>query len=741
MLLSIRAKLLFFIGSIIFVTLTSSSAHNAATAKNVIIDAQKKHLEYITLTVGGVVKADISRARTDISFAVNMPSIKKGVHLRPDTVLTPDKKALCDLLTRLAELSSNYETFYLTDGKGRTLASNLIESVGVLNISTRPWFYNTLQTGDIYTSTPFVSRITGKYLIAVSQRFEYDGITGVMVGSLDLSRIIDPLLQKVKSPDLDLLVVSTQGKVISSPDPTLRNTAINPDIFKILHGPPAHPQFITLDDERKLLAYHRIPETSLFVVILANYEYVAKFINPVDEQAYLSLGIALLFASITIALLIFPVTRDIKKLSTYAQGIAAGKSTITTGVRRKDELGKLEESLSQMVETLQDMIEKSTAATQAKSDFLARMSHEIRTPMNSVLGMTYLAMQNSPEPKQKQFLQKIDSAAKNLLAIINDILDFSKMEAGKMSITPYSFKLSGMLRSILELFQITCHEKGILLETDIDPNVPNVLYGDSLRISQICINLISNAIKFTEEGSITLKIALQERTEDSLILHFSIADTGIGMDENQLTTIFDSFTQADGSATRRFGGTGLGLAICKLLVGLMDGAIWVESKEGVGSTFNFTITLKEGSSDQINEAETENPLKFDTPLLPMHVLLVDDNEINREIAIEILKEMDITCTTATNGSEAVQLYQSEDFDMILMDIQMPVMDGLTATRLIRKHAEEKGIEVIPIIAMTANAMSGDRQKSLDSGMHDYVAKPIDIAQLRSVLLRWQKTTN
>lgn len=737
--LSLRVKLILLIGSIILITLTSSSANNTTTAQKVITDAQRKHLEYITLTVGGLVKAEIARAQTDIAFAVTMPSIQKGLFLPEGTTMTPEKKWLCSLLAELASLSSNYETFYITTDKGLTLASNVVESVGVLDISNRPWFYSSLMSDDIHISAPFVSRFTGNNLIAISKRFEYQGKMGIMVGSLDLPRIIDPLLKSQQAPELNIFVVSTQGKVIASPDPTLYGTPVADNIFSILHGPPSKTQIVDINGNNKLLAYYRIPETSLFVVTLAEERYIAEPVTYVSTQARTTLILALLLASIAIGFIIFPLTRDIKKLSAYAEAIAQGKEQITTGVRRNDELGNLERSLSQMVHTLQDMIIQSKAATQAKSDFLARMSHEIRTPMNSILGMTYLALQSSPEPKQEQFLQKIDSATKNLLGLINDILDFSKMEAGKMSITPYTFSLSGMLLSTVELFQLTCKEKGIELITTTNEDVPDVIVGDSLRISQLCINLISNALKFTDQGSITIHIQLAQRKGDTLTLHFSIIDTGIGMTEEEQKKIFDSFTQVDGSATRRFGGTGLGLSICKLLTELMHGDIWVESTLHQGSTFHFTIQVQEGSQQELERTILSNETVDTSPLRPMHVLLVDDNEINREIATEMLKGLNITATSATNGNEAVQRCLTEDFDMILMDIQMPVMDGLTATRHIRENTTKETLATIPIIAMTANAMTGDRERSIAAGMNDYITKPIDINELQSILRLWQKT--
>ena len=389
-----------------------------------------------------------------------------------------------------------------------------------------------------------------------------------------------------------------------------------------------------------------------------------------------------------------------------------------------------------MVTSLKDMLARSEAATKVKSEFLARMSHEIRTPMNGIIGMTYLAMRNNPDEKQMVFLRRINVAATTLLDIINDILDFSKMEANKMEIKNASFSISGMLQSVYDLVQIKAEEKGLDLSFSVADNVPDVLIGDSLRLSQVCINICTNALKFTESGSVNLDVTLKSKDDKKILLLFAIKDTGIGISKDVQEHIFDSFSQADGSITRKYGGTGLGLSISKLIVKMMGGNIWLQSEPGKGSTFYFTVEVQEGTAEDIVEKEHSLPGSFESAsFLNLKVLLVEDNEINQEIAREILNDMGIKVTMAQNGAEALELWQSDDFDLIFMDIQMPVMDGLTAARAIR-DSDAPRAKSIPIIAMTANAMSGDREKSLEAGMNEHITKPLNIEELRQALIVW-----
>ncbi|MEN8140259.1 MAG: ATP-binding protein [Thermodesulfobacteriota bacterium] len=407
-------------------------------------------------------------------------------------------------------------------------------------------------------------------------------------------------------------------------------------------------------------------------------------------------------------------------------------------------MDQLKKSYSKLISARREAEEASVA----KGDFLANMSHEIRTPLNAVVGLTGLALKTELTAKQHDYLSKIESSTTVLTDIINDILDFSKIEAGKLELEKVNFDLNDVLTSLKNVASVKAEEKGIELIFTMDPNIPATLCGDSTRLFQVLLNLTDNGIKFTEQGQVRINGVLEDHDRESgqYQLRFTIEDTGIGLKPEKLSILFQSFTQADTSTTRRFGGTGLGLAICKHLVEMMGGEILVSSKPGNGSTFTFTVQLgcqEEAQPAQIAPypllARRGNEHPDPTAIRGAHILLVEDNEINQQVARELLENVGLRVTVAANGKEGVAalLHHSQeehDFAAVLMDIQMPKMDGYSATLAIR--SADSRYSNIPIIAMTAHASDIEKKKCQEVGMNDHLPKPISPELLQDTLVRW-----
>jgi signal transduction histidine kinase/CheY-like chemotaxis protein/CHASE1-domain containing sensor protein/HPt (histidine-containing phosphotransfer) domain-containing protein len=388
--------------------------------------------------------------------------------------------------------------------------------------------------------------------------------------------------------------------------------------------------------------------------------------------------------------------------------------------------------LSTDVTALHQLKEEADAANQAKSDFLSNMSHEIRTPMNSIIGMAHLALKSVTHPKQRDYLQKIYHSGQHLLGIINDILDFSKIEAGKMDLEVLDFTLDALLANISSQLGESAQARGLALEYEIGPGLSHQLRGDPLRLEQVLLNFTSNAIKFSDNGKVVIRARALEERDTHIMVRFEVIDNGIGMTPEQVAQLFQSFHQADSSTTRRYGGTGLGLVISKQLAELMGGGVGVESTPGEGSTFWFTARLAKGVNLLQPSDESVQPDVL-ASICGASILLVEDNSFSQQVGQELLEDAGATVCVANNGKEAIDLLLKGHFDCVLMDVQMPIMDGYEATRLIRAHPRLAGTL---IIAMTANAGRDDQQRCLDAGMDEFVTKPIAPKLLFDMLAKW-----
>lgn len=390
------------------------------------------------------------------------------------------------------------------------------------------------------------------------------------------------------------------------------------------------------------------------------------------------------------------------------------------------------ENRKQMEAELRQAKEAAERATQAKSEFLSMMSHEIRTPLNAIVGLTYLMQQEEVPPAIAENLKILKFSTDNLYVLINDILDFSKIEAGKIELEQNPFDLKQLISNIKKANQIKAEENGNKIKLMIDDDVPDILIGDALRLGQVISNLVSNAVKFTKKGSVTVELSLQKKVDQTAFLDISVTDTGIGIAPEKQSLIFDKFTQANSATTRQFGGTGLGLVITKLLLQLHDSDISIESELGKGSKFYFTLALPIGTS-LLKTTTIEDPTEVinDQTLKGVRIFLVEDYAVNIKIATKFFQKWQVDVDIAENGQIAVDKFEKDKYDIILMDIQMPIMDGYTATQKIREVDTD-----IPIVALTASASLGNQDQAFAVGINDYVTKPFNPKELFLKIARY-----
>ena len=477
--------------------------------------------------------------------------------------------------------------------------------------------------------------------------------------------------------------------------------------------------------------------------VVIGYAWANELTTDIEKTHSTAAGQISLILSIFFLITIYLAIRLSTRMTRDIKNIVIGVKEMRTDLSKRlevsnNEIGEVALSVNNMAESIETSAKEheellvAEAANVAQREFLARMSHEIRTPMNGVLGMTRLAMNADSKEKTHEYLEKIQSSATLLLGIINDILDFSKIEANKLELENTVFPIRQNISNLCEIIQPRIDEKELVFNTSIDDALPDLIIGDGVKLSQTLLNILGNAVKFTEKGSINLSIKTEELTEDKIKLSCSVRDTGIGMSEEQQEKLFKPFSQADSSTVRKFGGTGLGLFISKALIELMDGEITVTSEENKGTAFEFYVILGI-CSDELQTVIDSSDDGIEHLYDGYYALLAEDNEINREIALEVLGAFGFELDVVENGQEAVKAFMMNEYNLVFMDIRMPIMDGLEATKEIRKIETQRLGPATPIIAMTANAMKEDREASKEAGMNGHIAKPLDIEEINRVL--------
>jgi len=652
---------------------------------------------------------------------------------------------------------------------------------------TRPWYVaGEHAEGPVWSDIYRHFALEDLAITAVQPLRRDDGtLVGVLGVDLPLSKI-NEFLRKLKvGAEGQIFILDGDGRIVA--DSTIdRSFDVRKGVFQRISGVESQNSAIRRAAEKLELGGSGDSNDSSFIVDSPEGpQYVRtlpfrsfgldwrvavvipeeEFIAPVRRMMRSALVITLIALLVALGAGVWTsrwICRPLAELVNSARAIACGEWKTPVVLDRADEVGELSRSFSAMAVQLSDafsgleekvrsrteeleqknrelaeakiaseiLAEEAKAASRAKSAFLASMSHEIRTPMNAVLGLTDLVLATPLSEEQREYLSLAQSSAESLLGLLDDILDLAKIEAGKMSLEQQPFLLRPLVDQVVALLQPKARKKGLSLTASVERDLPDTFVGDSLRIRQILLNLAGNAVKFTSEGSVAIEVSVIGKEADRYLLECAVTDTGPGIAPENTELLFNDFTQLDASPTRRYGGTGLGLSISRDFALLMSGDITVESCVGRGSTFRFRLPLSPYSGEV---GEDTSPAEVPFFFKPGRILLVEDNEVNTRMASAMLKKTGLAVHHASNGQEAVDLWRKECFDMILMDCEMPVMDGFEAARIIRS---EEGAGSVPIVALTAYAMKGDRERCLEAGMTDYLPKPIRARSLYAMLARY-----
>jgi signal transduction histidine kinase/ActR/RegA family two-component response regulator len=675
-------------------------------------------------------------------------------------------RALATFMTRFLEgdEATSLLEIVRVDGQGAVIGSAYRDTAVLTDlfaIRQSNWFERASH-GETYFGPIQIAADGAPYLIIAVPSYD----AGVVAARLDMRMLWD-LVADIHFGDTgSIYITDNRGRILAHTDSAIvvANTSIRQrQEFAGFLEEQAHTRaplwsgtYINFLGDEVSGVITQLPGTRWLIVT----EVLRSEIYGTSLRAVLVLGCGMLLLGVLVLLITTPILNrtlfaPLEQVRQGAQRIGRGALDLRLDAEGPDEIGQLAASFNEMAAQLQqreaELAARTTAlaaehdraleASRLKSEFLATMSHEIRTPMNGIIGMADLLAATRLTGEQAEFAQVIRTSGDALLTVINDILDLSKIEAGRVQLEKENFSVRIVVTEVINLLTTAARTKGLRLMPTVATELPPLCTGDPARLRQVLLNLVGNALKFTEQGEVCVNVTYAAETA-----HFAVQDTGIGIAPDQVQWLFAPFVQADGSHTRKYGGTGLGLTISKRLVELMGGEIGVESEPGVGSRFWFTIPLASaGTEAGLAAAVPAGTLPADqagtggegeTQTTQPEILLVEDNVVNQKVVMRQLQRLGYTAALAANGREAVEAARRHQYNLILMDCQMPELDGFEATRLIR-NAEATGELHTPIIAMTANAMAGDREACLAAGMDDYLAKPLHIKDLQVMVERWQ----